>query len=135
MKLPGAEWMLVLGLLAGCGRHQTTVTAGNHEATHAGTSSDSASAEARLRRLEVAIDSLSRQVTGADRRLRQGLVGQIERLRTQRDSTARALDRLRASGREGWELARVGTDSMLGALDRAVQAAQARLRASPDTTR
>ena len=126
--------LIAFALACGCARRSTTATTSLDSTSASTTRADSVSAEEHFRRLGVEIDSLTLRVRGADAKLQAGLTAQIERLRTQRDSTAAALDRLRASGREGWERAKVGTDSMLGGLDRAVRAAQAALRGGRDTT-
>src|SRR5438067_1523229 len=97
--------------LAGCSGRTAGVTRDSTATAAERGTRDSISAEEHMRRLGVTIDSLAGRARGADRRLQAGIVEQIERLRTQRDSTARALDRLRASGREGWDKAKVGTDS------------------------
>jgi len=125
-----ASLALVLAVSTGCARQETeedTVTT----VDSTGFRRDSAATEGRFRRINAEIDSLSQRVVSADLRVRVTLVQQIERLRSERDSTARRLEDLRAGGRDAWDHARAGTDSLLGGLERAIEKARASVR---DTT-
>lgn len=129
--------LLVVVALPSCSRRTTLAQSKSTGARAPVTVSavDSAAAEEHLRRLGRSIDSLALVARHADQRLQAGIVAELERLRTRRDSTARALDTLRARGRTGLERAKVGADSALGALDRAVNGARRGLRGRPDTLR
>lgn len=126
--LPMLATVLLLTTL-GCAE-RTTTTAGGDSTWSA--PADSA-ARGRLARLDAEIDSLGARVTNADRRIHDALVGRLERLRARRDSTARALDALERTGRQGWQAAKVHTDSLLGSLERSIERARTALR-SRDTT-
>ena len=124
--------LVVAALSVGCARQETEEdTVATADST--GFRRDSAATERRFRRINDEIDSLSARVVSADRRVRVTLVQQIERLRNERDSTARRLDDLRAGGRDAWERAKVGTDSLLGGLERAIGNARQSIRGSRDT--
>ena len=110
-------------LVTGCAERTTTTSGDTTWSAPADTAGRS-----RLARLDAEIDSLGARVTNADRRIHDALFGRLERLRARRDSTARAIDALERTGREGWRTAKVHTDSLLGALERSIERARIALR-------
>jgi uncharacterized coiled-coil DUF342 family protein len=111
----------VLMLLAGCGvttRDTSTTTGAMRDTTSMG---------ARLVRLDEEIAQLAERARNADRKVQAVLTEEVAALKARRDSTARALDELKATGSETWDRAKEKGDTLLLGLERAVQRTRAAL--------